>query len=42
MEAPELFAEIEKAALASTIAVFMMELDLTDQLKGTPDLPLYP
>ena len=42
VEAPEIFAEIEKEALARTIADFTMDLDLTDLLKGTPDLPLYP
>ena len=40
--APEVYAEIEKEALARTIADFTMDLDLTDLLKGTPDLPLYP
>ena len=42
VEAPEIYAEIEKEALARTIADFAMDLDLTDLLKGTPDLPLYP
>ena len=42
VEAPEIYAEIEKEALARTIADFTMDLDLTDLLKGTPDLPLYP
>ncbi len=42
VEAPEIYAEIEKEALARTMADFAMDLDLTDLLKGTPDLPLYP
>ena len=42
VEAPDIYAEIEKEALARTIADFTMDLDLTDLLKGTPDLPLYP
>ena len=42
VEAPEIYAEIEKEALARTIADFTMDLDLTELLKGTPDLPLYP
>ena len=42
VEAPELYAEIEKEALAPTMTDFAMDLDLTDLLKGTPDLPLYP
>lgn len=42
IEAPEIYAEIEKEALSRTIADFTMDLDLTDLLKGTPDLPLYP
>ena len=42
VEAPEIYAEIEIEALARTIADFTMDLDLTDLLKGTPDLPLYP
>ena len=42
VEAPEIYAAIEKEALARTIADFTMDLDLTDLLKGTPDLPLYP
>ena len=42
VEAPEIYAEIEKEALARTIAEFTMDLDLTALLKGTPDLPLYP
>jgi len=42
VEAPELYAEIEKEALARTMTDFAMDLDLTDLLKGTPDLPLYP
>ena len=42
VEAPEIYAEIEKEAIARTIADFKMDLDLTDLLKGTPDLPLSP